>query len=160
MFGSTPRSGASAYGNVGLETGVVSASPHKLIVMLFDGALAALAKAMHDIKAGNVPAKGKSISQAISIIDNGLRASLDKKSGGEIAISLDALYQYMSERLLVANLKNAIDILEEISGLLKDLRGAWVAIGTDPAVAAPQAAQPVPMARDPLAPSSSRMVKA
>lgn len=160
MFGSTLRSGASAYGNVGLETGVVSATPHKLIVMLFDGALAALAKAMHDMKAGNVPAKGKSISQAISIIDNGLRASLDKKSGGEIAVSLDALYEYMSERLLVANLKNDANILEEISGLLKDLRGAWVAIGTDPAVAAPQAAQPIHMARDPLAPASSRMVKA
>jgi flagellar protein FliS len=159
MFGSTTRSGASAYGNVGLETGVVAASPHKLIVMLFDGALAALAKAAHDMKAGNVPAKGKSISQAISIIDNGLRASLDRKGGGEIATSLDALYQYMSERLLQANLHNAVDIVEEVSNLLKDLRSAWVQIGTDPAVM-PQAVQPVQMARDPLAPSSSRTVKA
>jgi flagellar protein FliS len=142
-----------------LETGVVSASPHKLIVMLFDGALAALAKAVHDMKAGNVPAKGKSISQAISIIDNGLRASLDKKDGGEIATSLDALYQYMSERLLLANLRNAIDIIEEVANLLKDLRSAWVQIGTDPAVL-PQAVQPAQMARDPLAPASSRMVKA
>jgi flagellar protein FliS len=138
---------------------VVSASPHKLIVMLFDGALAAMAKAMHDMKTGNVPAKGKSISQAISIIDNGLRASLDKKSGGDIATSLDALYQYMSERLLLANLNNAPEILDEIHGLLSELRGAWVAIGTDPAVA-PQAAQAAPMARDPLAPTTSRMVKA
>ena len=159
MFGSTTRSGASAYGNVGLETGVVSASPHKLIVMLFDGALAALAKAVHDMKAGNVPAKGKSISQAISIIDNGLRASLDKKGGGEIATNLDALYQYMSERLLQANLHNAVDIVEEVSNLLKDLRSAWVQIGTDPAVM-PQAVQPAQMARDPLAPASSHMVKA
>jgi flagellar protein FliS len=139
---------------------VVSASPHKLIVMLFDGALAALAKAMHDMKTGNVPAKGKSISQAISIIDNGLRASLDKKSGGNIATSLEMLYQYMSERLLLANLQNDSAILDEISGLLKDLRGAWVAIGTDPAVAAPQPAAPAPMARDPLSPLASRMVKA
>jgi flagellar protein FliS len=162
MFGSTTRSGASAYGNVGLETGVVSASPHQLIVMLFDGALAALAKATHDMKAGNVPGKGKSISQAISIVDNGLRASLDKKSGGDIATSLDALYQYMSERLLLANLQNDPAILDEIHGLLKDLRGAWVAIGSDPAVTAPlaPAAQPAPMPRDPLAPLTSRMVKA
>ena len=159
MFGSTTRSGASAYGNVGLETGVVSASPHKLIVMLFDGALAALAKAVHDMKAGNVPAKGKSISRAISIIDNGLRASLDKKGGGEIADSLESLYQYMSDRLLLANLKNSTDIVEEVSALLKDLRGAWVQIGTDPAVM-PQAAQPMPTARDPLAPASAHMVKA
>lgn len=159
MFGSTTRSGASAYGNVGLETGVVSAGPHKLIVMLFDGALAALAKAVHDMKAGNVPAKGKSISQAISIIDNGLRASLDKKGGGEIAVNLEALYQYMSERLLQANLHNAVDMVEEVFGLLKDLRGAWVQIGTDQA-SMPQPVQPVQMARDPLAPASSRMVKA
>ena len=159
MFGSTTRSGASAYGNVGLETGVVSASPHKLIVMLFDGALAALAKAVHDMKAGNIPAKGKSISRAISIIDNGLRASLDKKGGGEIADSLESLYQYMSDRLLLANLKNSTDIVEEVSALLKDLRGAWVQIGTDPAVT-PQAAQQMPTARDPLAPASAHMVKA
>jgi flagellar protein FliS len=159
MFGSTTRSGASAYGNVGLETGVVSASPHKLIVMLFDGALAALAKAVHDMKAGNIPAKGKSISRAISIIDNGLRASLDKKGGGEIADSLESLYQYMSDRLLLANLKNSTDIVEEVSALLKDLRGAWVQIGTDPAVM-PQATQPMPTARDPLAPASAHMVKA
>lgn len=159
MFGSTARSGASAYGNVGLETGVVSASPHKLIVMLFDGALAALAKAVHDMKAGNVPAKGKSISRAISIIDNGLRASLDKKGGGEIAESLEALYQYMSDRLLVANLQNSTDIVEEISGLLRELRGAWVQIGTDAAVM-PQAAAPMPVARDPLAPASAHVVKA
>lgn len=159
MFGSTTRSGASAYGNVGLETGVVSASPHKLIVMLFDGALAALAKAVHDMKAGNIPAKGKSISRAISIIDNGLRASLDKKGGGEIADSLESLYLYMSERLLLANLQNSTDIVEEVSALLKDLRGAWVQIGTDPAVM-PQAAQPMPTARDPLAPASAHMVKA
>jgi flagellar protein FliS len=127
--------------------------------MLFDGALAALAKAVHDMKAGNIPAKGKSISRAISIIDNGLRASLDKKGGGEIADSLESLYQYMSDRLLLANLKNSTDIVEEVSALLKDLRGAWVQIGTDPAVT-PQAAQPMPTARDPLAPASAHMVKA
>jgi flagellar protein FliS len=162
MFGSTTRSGASAYGNVGLETGVVSASPHKLIVMLFDGALAAVAKALFAMKAGNIPAKGKSISQAMLIIDNGLRASLDKESGGEIATNLDALYQYMGDRLLQANLQNKTEMLDEVSTLLKDLRGAWVAIGAAPAQA-PQASPQAPMmqaARDPLAPASSRLVKA
>jgi flagellar protein FliS len=137
----------------------VAASPHKLIVMLFDGALAALSKAMYEMKAGNVAAKGKLISQAISIIGNGLRASLDKEGGGEIAASLDALYQYMSERLLLANIQNDADILDEICGLLNDLRGAWMAIGTD-AAAAPQQDQPAPIPRDPLAPAASRLVKA
>jgi flagellar protein FliS len=125
MFGSTARNAASAYGNVALETGVVSASPHKLIVMLFDGALAALAKAANDMKAGNVAAKGKSISQAISIIDNGLRASLDKAAGGNIAEQLDSLYEYMSGRLLTANLNNQPELLEEVRRMLHELKGAW-----------------------------------
>ena len=162
MFGATTRSAASVYGKVGLETGVSTASPHKLIVMLFDGALAALGKALHDMKSSNVPGKGKAISHAISIIDNGLRASLDKTSGGAIAVSLDSLYEYMSARLLVANINNDPAILDEVQGLLKELRGAWEAIGSDPAVQAQplEAAPPPPQMRDPLAPQSSRLFKA
>jgi flagellar protein FliS len=91
MFGTTKR-GVNAYANVGLETSVASASPHKLIVMLYDGALVAVMSALMHMKAGNIPEKGKSISHAITIIDSGLRASLDKSAGGEIAEGLDALY--------------------------------------------------------------------
>src|SRR3954464_1266400 len=105
MFGSM-SSGAKAYAKVGIETGVVAASPHKLIVMLFDGALVALATAQQHIKDGNVAGKGQSISKAIMIINAGLRASLDHNVGGDIAASLDALYDYMSSRLLTANLNN------------------------------------------------------
>jgi flagellar protein FliS len=128
MFGTMKR-GVNAYANVGLETGIASASPHKLIVMLYDGALVALLSAKTNIAAGNIAAKGSAISKAISIIDNGLRASLDKNAGGEIATNLDALYDYMSRRLLHANLKNDVTIIDEVHGLLADLRGAWVAIG-------------------------------
>jgi flagellar protein FliS len=103
MFG-TPKRGVGAYATVGLETGVAAASPQKLVVMLYDGV-------------------------AITIIDNGLRASLDQKAGGEIAQNLDALYDYMSRRLLQANIKNDIAIIEEIHGLMSDLREAWVQIG-------------------------------
>lgn len=143
MFGKSSR-GANAYANVSMETGVTSASPHKLIVMLFDGALVAVATAEQQMKTGNIQAKGKSISKAISIIDNGLRASLDKKVGGQIAESLDALYAYMSNRLLVANLKNQPDILQEVHTLLTDLKSAWDAIGQQaevvPGAAPPKAA--------------------
>src|SRR5689334_14605377 len=103
MFGTTQR-GVNAYAKVGLETGVTAASPHKLIVMLYDGALAAIMTGITQMKAGNVQEKGKAISKAIQIIDNGLRASLDKEVGGEIAQNLDALYDYMSRRLLEANI--------------------------------------------------------
>ena len=141
MFGTMKR-GVNAYANVALETGVDSASPHKLIVMLYDGALVALLSAKT-----NIAAKGSAISKAISIIDNGLRASLDKDAGGEIAANLDALYDYMSRRLLHANLKNDVGIIEEIHGLLADLRGAWVAIGDkvqQPAAPAPTAMPKAP----------------
>ncbi len=128
MFGSTQR-GVNAYAKVGIETGVAAASPHKLIVMLYEGALVAISMALHHMKTGNIPAKGQSISKAMLIIDSGLRASLDKKAGGEIAESLDSLYEYMGNRLLQANLKNQPEILEEVHRLLSELKGAWDAIG-------------------------------
>lgn len=155
MFGST-RSGANAYAKVGIETGVVAASPHKLIVMLFDGALAALATALQHMKTGNIPGKGLALSKAISIIDSGLRASLDHKVGGEISANLDALYEYMSNRLMTANLNNQPEIIEEVQRLLQDLRGAWEAIA--PAADAVPAAPPV--MNDPLAPNIPGLIKA
>jgi flagellar protein FliS len=138
MFGTMKR-GVNAYANVGLETGIASASPHKLIVMLYDGALVALLSAKTNIAANNIAAKGTAISKAITIIDNGLRASLDKDAGGEIAANLDALYDYMSRRLLHANLKNDVPAIDEVHRLLSDLREAWVAIGDK--VAQPAAAR-------------------
>jgi flagellar protein FliS len=141
------KRGVNAYANVGLETGIASASPHKLIVMLYDGALVALLSAKTNIAANNIAAKGTAISKAITIIDNGLRASLDKEAGGEIAANLDALYDYMSRRLLHANLKNDVPAIEEVHRLLSDLREAWVAIGDkveQPASAA--AGAPMPQA--------------
>jgi flagellar protein FliS len=142
--------GVNAYAKVGLETGVDAASPHKLIVMLYDGALVAVLSAMTNMKAGQIAAKGAAISKAITIIDNGLRAALDKKAGGEIAEGLDALYEYMSARLLQANLNNQPEVLEEVHKLLSDLRDAWNAIGAQggqPAIpAAPAGARPATLA--------------
>jgi flagellar protein FliS len=124
MFGST-RSAAHAYAKVGVETGVMAASPHRLITMLFDGAIAAVASAAVQMKAGQIAAKGQSISKAILIIDNGLRASLDQEAGGSIAVQLDSLYEYMSNRLLAANLNNQPELLDEVRRLLHELKGAW-----------------------------------
>jgi flagellar protein FliS len=132
--------GVNAYAKVGLETGVGAASPHKLIVMLYDGALVSILSALTNMKAGNVAAKGSAISKAINIVDNGLRAALDKKVGGEIAENLDALYEYVSARLLKANLTNDAGMLEEVHALLTDLRDAWNAIDPQAVAAAPAAA--------------------
>jgi flagellar protein FliS len=166
MFGST-NSGANAYARVGVETGVAAASPHKLIVMLFEGAMVAISSAIQQMQAGDVQAKGKSISKAITIIDEGLRASLDKKVGGEIALNLDALYEYMSNRLVIANLKNQPAILDEVYQLLRGLKDAWESIAPAPSAASAQppvqaAVQSAPKASayDTLAPMQSRLVKA
>jgi flagellar protein FliS len=169
MFGST-RNGANAYAKVGIETGVVSASPHKLTAMLFDGATMAVVSAMQQMKSGNIPAKGQAISKAILLIDSGLRASLDKKLGGEIAENLDALYEYMSHQLLLANLHNQPERLEEVHGLLSDLKATWDAIGvsanaisatTTDAPATPTASSlPKSSAYDALAPRSANFMTA
>ncbi|HYD60990.1 MAG TPA: flagellar export chaperone FliS [Noviherbaspirillum sp.] len=162
MFGSS-QSGARAYATVGVETGVAAADPHKLIVMLFEGAMVAVASAIQHMQAGDIAKKGAAISKAISIIDNGLRASLDKKVGGEIALNLDALYEYMSNRLLIANIKNQPTVLEEVYQLLKGLKSAWESIAPNANAANPQPAAPDSPAAtgyDPLAPNTSRLVKA
>ena len=142
MFGSMQR-GVNAYAKVGMETSVMSASPHKLIVLLYDGALTAIKNAASHMAAGNIVEKSKAISKALDIINNGLRASLDKKAGGEIARNLDALYVYMTERLLTASLQNKTALLDEVQTLLADLRDAWTQIGEKPAAPASMPHYPV-----------------
>lgn len=142
MFGSMQR-GVNAYAKVGMETSVISASPHKLIVMLYDGALVAVKAAANHMEAGNIAEKGTAITKALDIINHGLRASLDKKAGGEIAANLDSLYVYMTERLLMASLQNKTALLDEVRTLLLDLRDAWMQIGDKPAV--PQTTQHFPV---------------
>jgi flagellar protein FliS len=133
MFPSSSDPTAS-YRKIGLETQLDSASPHKLVVMLFDGALVAIANAQRYMEQGEIAKKGKAISNAIEIIGNGLQASLDMKSGGEIAIQLQSLYEYMGQRLLHANLRNDLAALKEVSTLLQELKSAWEKIADDPAV--------------------------
>ncbi|HTH94919.1 MAG TPA: flagellar export chaperone FliS [Rhodocyclaceae bacterium] len=131
MFAS---SNATAYAQMGVESGVQAATPHKLILMLFDGAMFALASASHNMQQKNIPEKGSDISKAINIIGNGLRASLDVEAGGLLAERLYALYDYMCARLLHANLRNDEEALNEVSRLLGELRSAWAEIADDPAV--------------------------
>ncbi len=126
-----------AYAKVGVESGALAADPHKLISMLYQGALLAIANAKNGILRKDIPAKGAAISKAIAIIDDGLNASLDKNVGGDLAQNLSSLYSYMSLRLVDANLKNDMAVLDEVARLLNDLKGAWDSI-RQPAAAAPQ----------------------
>ncbi|AOF18858.1 flagellar export chaperone FliS [Yersinia enterocolitica] len=123
------RSGSQAYATVGLESGVMSASPHQLIVMLFDGAQSALVRARILMNQGDIPAKGAALSKAINIINNGLSAGLNMEKGGELAENLSALYDYMSQRLLHANLHNDEQAITEVLALLENIADAWRQIG-------------------------------
>lgn len=126
----------NAYQN-SLSVEVDVASPHKLILMLFDGALQAIRLAKIHIEKNDIAEKGRLISKAISIVDEGLRASLRLEEGGELAANLDALYDYCSNRLLQANLSSSIDMLQEVENLLSEVRGAWLDIKPQQAAAAP-----------------------
>ncbi|MCF6323192.1 MAG: flagellar export chaperone FliS [Gammaproteobacteria bacterium] len=113
-----------------VQGGVESATPHRLIQMLMEGALDKIAAAKFNMEQNEIAKKGENISVAISIID-GLRVSLDKPTGGEIAQNLDDLYEYMGHNLLQANLKNDVNLLDEVSKLLNKIKGAWDAIPND-----------------------------
>lgn len=129
----TFRTGAGAYARVGMETRTMSASPHQLIVMLFDGVVTSIGMARHHMAAGDMAAKGNAISKAVSIVDNGLKAALDAKAAGaagaELVDNLSALYDYVIRRLLYANLHNEPKALDEAEALLENVASAWREIG-------------------------------
>lgn len=125
---------SSAYAKVGIDIGAEVASPHKLIVMLYDGAVLALTTAKARIDTGDQEGMSEYIRRGCNIIDQGLRDSLDLQAGGELAVRLQALYNYMAMRLQLANIKSDPQIIEEVLGLLQELRSAWGEIATDPAV--------------------------
>jgi len=121
------NSALQQYKKVGTQSDVATASPHRLILMLLDGAQEKINLAKGYMQRGEVALKGNHISWAISIID-GLRMSLDRDAGGEIADNLDALYDYMGRRLAEANMMNDSGMLDEVNGLLQEIRSAWDAI--------------------------------
>ena len=137
MF-SPGHSGANAYARVGVETGVMGASPHRLIVMLYQGARKAIALARLHLQQGNIAARGEAIGKAIQIVASGLQPSLNIEAGGEVAERLDGLYGYMTRRLLEANLKQSEAMLIEVDGLLATLEDAWIGIAPEVARMATQ----------------------
>lgn len=127
MFGAI-NTGISAYKRIDVETGVVDANPLKLIVMLYEGAIEACQTGLLHMRNENIAQKGEALSKAMMIIENGLRLSLDKSAGHDIAQSLDALYGYISNRIYLGHLQNRPEHLLEAVRLLNDLKSAWAAI--------------------------------
>jgi flagellar protein FliS len=128
---SSGQSGASAYARVNVETGVIGASPHRLIVMLYQGARRAISISRMHLKSGNVPGKGKAIGHAVQIISAGLYQGLNMEAGGELAERLGSVYDYMVRRLIQANAANDESMLIEVDTLLASLEEAWTAIGPE-----------------------------
>ncbi|MCX7205162.1 MAG: flagellar export chaperone FliS [Proteobacteria bacterium] len=126
---SAVKKALSAYGQTSLDTVVESASPHQLIVLLFEGAIKAIQLGKIYMQQGLIAQKGAAISKAIAIIEDGLRLALDKENGGELAENLDALYDYISFELLQANINNVPERLDEMLNLLDQLKDAWLSIG-------------------------------
>lgn len=124
--------GAGAYQQVRSHGGVESADPHGLITLLMDGALERLVKARAHMLRGEIAAKGETITRCIGII-GGLRDSLDRKVDAAMVERLDSLYEYMSRRLLLANLHDDATIIDEVSKLLQELRDSWVQVAPAPA---------------------------
>lgn len=128
------RSAAAAYGAGAYRSEAVQAAqyadPHALVTMLFDGALERLSQARGAIEHGMTARKGERIGKALAIVDS-LRASLDLERGGAIASQLQALYGYMEQRLLQANLRNDVAALDEVAALLREIRSGWEGISAD-----------------------------
>ncbi|WJV52156.1 flagellar export chaperone FliS [Pectobacteriaceae bacterium CE90] len=123
------RNGSQVYERVGLESSVMSASPHQLIVLLFDGAHSALVRARILMQKGDIQGKGNALSKAINIIINGLKAGLDTEGNDELVDNLSELYDYMSRRLLHANQHNDEQAIIEVEILLENIADAWRRIG-------------------------------
>ncbi|MBF0219291.1 MAG: flagellar export chaperone FliS [Gammaproteobacteria bacterium] len=124
----TQRAAANLYSRMGVQGGVETANPHRLVLMLMQGAIDRLAMAKGAMKNRDISTKGQMISKVMTII-GGLRGSLDMDleagRGGEISANLYSLYDYMERRLLDANVKNDVVLLDEVSELMVAIKSAW-----------------------------------
>ncbi|MGU3524244.1 flagellar export chaperone FliS [Enterobacteriaceae bacterium C23F] len=122
------KTGNNAYSSISLESQVAGATPHQLIVLLFDGAINAMRRAEIYFQSGNIARRGEMISRAINIIDNGLRTGLNHEIGGQITADLENLYEYVSRNLMLINLNKTPEQLPPLIELMSGLAETWKAI--------------------------------
>jgi len=121
------NSSLAAYRSVAAHGGVAAADPHRLILMLLDGALERISGARGAMQNGATEAKNRLIHRAADIVSE-LRASLNMDKGGEIAANMADLYDYSGKQLLRANAENRAELLDEVAHLLREIRSAWIQI--------------------------------
>ncbi len=122
------KTAVNAYQTVQIDAAVLGASPHELIAKLLSKAIDSIHEAKGYMLNNDIPNKSRNIKIAISIISDGLRGSLNMDAGGEIAEKLDALYEYMLQRLMVGHAKNDPAALDEVNILLREIKSGWDAI--------------------------------
>lgn len=118
-----------SYGDVKVSTGVATANNVQLIQMLFDGLLESMSTARGHIQHNNIAEKSKAIARASRIVI-GLQGSLDFEKGGDLANNLNELYSYVTRRLFHVNAQNDVVALDEIYGLMREIRDAWEGVPT------------------------------
>jgi flagellar secretion chaperone FliS len=118
------RNASAIYQDTSARGSVEGADRHQLTGMLYDGVIDRISQARGAMRRGDVPAKGTHFGRAQAILGE-LRGSLDHKAGGKLAVRLDALYDYVSRRLLQAQLNNDERALDEALNLLTPIRDAW-----------------------------------
>ena len=136
MYTPVSSRAASAYRQVGVQSGVDSASPHMLIKMLFDGLIQSLNAARGALQRGDIAEKGRQIGKAVRILEEGLKGGLNPAQGGEIAGNLAALYDYCVSRLTLANMRNDLALVEEVVSLITPVAQSWCEIGPNNGAAA------------------------
>ncbi|MGC9386244.1 MAG: flagellar export chaperone FliS [Hydrogenovibrio sp.] len=112
------------YQQTSLQTGLENATPHKLVAMLYDGVLDNLALIKGAIERKDYELKSAKLNKVVMIIGS-LRANLDMEHGGEVAANYEALYSYINSRLFKASAQNDLEILNEVAGLVRELRDTW-----------------------------------
>lgn len=116
--------GLKAYQQVNTQTSITDADPHRLIQLLYNGALERINMAKARMLAKDFEGKGKLITKAIEII-GGLRGFLDFEKGGDLAVRLESLYDYMERTLFEANARNDVSKLDEVVDLLRSIKEGW-----------------------------------
>ena len=131
MYTPVSSRAASAYRQVGVQSGIDGASPHMLIKMLFDGLVQSLNAARGSMQRGEVEEKGRHLGKAVRILEEGLKGGLNPAQGGELVVNLRALYDYCIKRLTLANLRNDVSLVEEVVELIAPVAQSWNEIGTN-----------------------------
>ncbi len=107
------------------QTAINTARPEELVLMLYEGGIKFINKAIIAINDKNIQDANECIKRAQDIVEQ-LIIGLDFKHGGQIAADLEALYDYMKRKLIEANIKKDVTILEEVLGMFREFRETWM----------------------------------